>query len=141
VRHALDVAIEKINPDSLVKAHGYTHVTVGTGTKFVFTSGQVPLDADENLVGDGPDYRAQGYQAARNVYAALAAAGARPTDMVRMTIYVVGPSEANLQELYGGLGRAAREVGAKATATTLVGVAAIAVEGATVEIEATALIE
>lgn len=135
------MAVQKINPDTLATPHGYAHVAVGTGSKFVFTSGQGSVDADGNLVGAGPDYRAQGYQAASNVYAALAAAGALATDMVRLTIYVVDPSDANLEELYAGLGEAAREAGAKATATTLIGVAALALEGAAVEIEATALID
>ena len=135
------MAIQKINPDTLMKPHGFAQVTVATGSKFVFTSGQVAVDGDGKLVGDGPDYRAQGYQAARNVYAALAAAGAEPSAIARLTIYVVDSSDANLEELYAGLGEAASEVGARSTATTLIGVASLSVRGAAVELEATALID
>jgi enamine deaminase RidA (YjgF/YER057c/UK114 family) len=138
---ALLMATEKINPESLAKPHGYAQAIAATGTRFVFTSGQTPIDKDGELVGAGPDYRAQGRQAAANVYAAVTAAGASARDIVRLTIYVVDPSDANLDELYAGLGEAGKDAGAKATATSLIGVAAIAVPGAMVEIEATALVD
>jgi enamine deaminase RidA (YjgF/YER057c/UK114 family) len=133
------MTIEKIRPESLAKPHGYAHAVVATGSRFVFTSGQTPVDQAGELVGEGPDYRVQGRQAATNLYTALSAAGAAATDIAHMTIYVVDATDENLQELYAGLGEAGQEVGAKSTATTLLGVAAIAVPGAIVEIEAVAL--
>ena len=135
------MTIQKIYPDALAKPHGYAHVLVGTGSKLVCTSGQLAIDADENLVGGERDYRAQGYQAAGNVYAALEAAGASAADVVRLMIYVVDPTADNLEQLYVGLGEAGAEAGAKATATTLVGIAALSLPGAVVEIDATALID
>lgn len=135
------MATQRVNPDTLAEAHGFAHTLVATGSKLVFTSGQVSIDADGNLIGEGPDYRAQGRQAAANIYAALAAGGASPSDMVRLMIYVVDPADEHLEQLYAGLGEAAREVGAKATATTLIGVTALSEKGAVVELDATALVD
>lgn len=139
--HAGHMAIEKINPERLAKPHGYAHAIAASGNKLVFTSGQVPLDVEGNLVGVGPDYAEQGYQAAGNLYTALAAAGAEAKDIARLTIYFVDPTEENLEKFYEGLGRASREAGAKATATTLIGVAVLGVPGAVVELEATAVLD
>lgn len=132
------MAIQKFNPDTLPKPHGYAQVIVGTG-KLVFTSGQVGIDIDEKLV--GADYRSQARQTAANVYAALAAAGAEAKDMVRLMLYVVDTSEENLEQVYIGLGEAAAEVGAKATTMTLIGVAGLSVPGAVVEMDATAVLD
>src|SRR5689334_19060652 len=109
------MAIEKVRPESLARAHGYSHAVVATGSRFVYTSGQTPVDQEGNLVGDGPDYRAQGRQAGSNLYAALAAAGASASDIARLTIYVVDASAANLEALYAGLGESGAEAGATST--------------------------
>ena len=133
--------LEKVNADSLAKPHGYSHAVVATGSKFVYTSGQVGIDKESNLVGAERDYRAQGQQAASNVYTALAAAGAKASDIVRMMMYVVDPSAENLDQLYEGLGEAGREAGAKSTSMVLIGVTALSLPGAVVEFDATAVID
>jgi len=135
------MSIQRISPDTLPESHGFAHVVVATGTRFVCTSGQVGVDAAGTLVGEGADYRAQARQAAANVYTALVAAGASAADMVRLMIYVVEPTEANLDAIYAGIGEAAREAGAKPTATTLIGVTGMTFPGAVVEFDATALID
>lgn len=134
------MTIQKINPDTLAKAHGYAQVIVGSGSRLVFTSGQGALDADGKLVGEGPDYHTQARQAAGNVYAAVAAAGATAADIVRLMVYVVDPTEENLEQVYAGLGEAARAAGAKSTAMTLIGITAMSEPGAVVEMDATALL-
>lgn len=133
--------LEKINPDSLPKPHGFTQAVVATGSRFVYTSGQVGIDKDSNLVGGERDYRAQGRQAATNIYEALVAAGAKASDIVRLMMYVVDPSADNLEQFYAGFGEAGREVGAKSTSMVLIGVTALSVPGAVVELDATALID
>jgi enamine deaminase RidA (YjgF/YER057c/UK114 family) len=135
------MALQKINPDTLAPPHGHAQVVVATGSRFVFTSGQVAIDVDEQLLGSGPDYRVQGHRAAMNAYAAVTAAGATPADIVRFTVYVVDPAQENLEQLYVGLGEAAREARAKLTAMTLIGVTGLSLPGAVVEIEATAVID
>jgi enamine deaminase RidA (YjgF/YER057c/UK114 family) len=55
----------------------------------VFTAGAVPLDASGELVGvDDP--ATQTDQVVANLIAAPAAAGARPDDVVKTTVYVAG---------------------------------------------------
>jgi enamine deaminase RidA (YjgF/YER057c/UK114 family) len=135
------MAIQKINADALPKPHGFAHAVVATGATTVYTSGVVGIDADENLAGGDRDYRAQAYQATKNAYAALAAAGASPADVVRLMLYVVDPTQENLDEVYAGFGKAVGDGGGKSTAMTLIGTSGLSLTGAVVEIDATALID
>lgn len=77
-----------INPEDLPAPLTYTHVVVATGSKLVFVSGQEPEDREGNLVGRD-DLAAQARQVFANLGRALAAAGARPEQVTRITIYVV----------------------------------------------------
>jgi enamine deaminase RidA (YjgF/YER057c/UK114 family) len=67
----------------------YSHVVIATGTKLVFIAGQEPEDDKGNLVGVG-DLAVQARQVFANIGRALSAAGARPDQVGRITIYVVG---------------------------------------------------
>ncbi|RRR99217.1 Rid family hydrolase [Glycomyces terrestris] len=67
---------------------GYEHVTIVEGGRLAFLAGQCPVDAEERVVGVG-DLERQIEQVAANCLAALAAAGARPADVVRSVVYVV----------------------------------------------------
>ncbi|NRQ31758.1 RidA family protein [Nonomuraea sp. NN258] len=82
------MALELINPDSLPTPPTYTHVIVATGSRMVFIAGQEPEDAQGALVGPG-DLAAQARQVFANLGRALAAAGARPEQVAKMTIFVV----------------------------------------------------
>src|SRR5829696_6190621 len=81
--------LEIIHPDGLHTPDSYTHVIAATGGRTVFVAGQVADDPDGNLVAPG-DLAAQARQAFANVGLALAAAGARPDQVTKITIYVVG---------------------------------------------------
>lgn len=59
---------------------------------FVYTAGQVPLDADGNLVGD--DILTQARQALKNLRSALAAAGLEPKDVVKVTCFLADLADA-----------------------------------------------
>ena len=83
------VTLECINPPDLPTPPTYSHVVIATGTKLVFVAGQEPEDEAGNLVGDG-DLAAQARQVFANVGRALAAAGARPDQVAKITIYVAG---------------------------------------------------
>lgn len=61
---------------------------MATGTKLVFVSGQEPEDIHGKPVGRG-DLAAQARQVFGNLGNALAAAGARPEQVTKITIYVV----------------------------------------------------
>jgi len=83
------MALELVNPDGLPTPDSYTQVVTATGGRLVFVAGQVADDADSNLVGRG-DLAVQARQAFANLGRALAAVGARPEQVTKITIYVVG---------------------------------------------------
>lgn len=80
--------LECINPQNLPTPQTYTQVVVATGSKMVFVSGQEPEDIHGNLVGAG-DFANQAHQVFANLGRALDAADARPTQVTKITIYVV----------------------------------------------------
>jgi enamine deaminase RidA (YjgF/YER057c/UK114 family) len=82
------MTLECINPDDLPIPEMYTQVIVATGRKMVFVSGQQPEDVNGKLAGDG-DFAAQARLAFGNLGRALVAAGARPEDVCKITIYIV----------------------------------------------------
>ncbi|MFC8432962.1 RidA family protein [Streptomyces sp. NPDC057253] len=73
-------------PDGVAPAAQYSHVVLGRG-RFVAISGQVPLDEDGRLVGEG-DPGAQARQVFENLRRCLAAAGATFDDVVKLTYFV-----------------------------------------------------
>lgn len=83
--------IKHINPegsyDSLT-TRGYTQVVTASGFgKLIVISGQLPLDKDNKLIGEG-DIEAQTRACYENLRHALRAAGADFGNVVRMTTYV-----------------------------------------------------
>lgn len=82
------MTLQCINPDNLPTPEMYTQVIVATGSKWVFISGQQPEDIHGKLVGHG-DFAAQVHLAFANLGRALAAAGAVPEHVCKITIYVV----------------------------------------------------
>jgi enamine deaminase RidA (YjgF/YER057c/UK114 family) len=81
------MTLELINPDDLPTPETYTHVAVATGSRLVFVAGQEPEDGQGNLVGPG-DLMAQACQVFANLGRALAAGGARPDQVTKITIFV-----------------------------------------------------
>ncbi|MGW7082447.1 RidA family protein [Streptomyces sp. NPDC054871] len=73
-------------PDGVFPATAYTHVVMGTG-RFVAISGQLPLDENGELVGEG-DPAAQARQVFDNLRRCLLAAGGGFDDIVKLTYYV-----------------------------------------------------
>jgi enamine deaminase RidA (YjgF/YER057c/UK114 family) len=82
------MTLELINPEELPTPASYTQVIVATGSRLVFAAGQVAEDAQGNLVGPG-DLAGQARQVFANVGRSLAAAGAGPEQLAKITIYVV----------------------------------------------------
>ena len=76
-----------LSPDTLPRPFGYSQVVDVPAGRIVFLSGQVPLDAAGNLVGEG-DFAAQVRQVFENLSAALAAAGATWNDVVKLDYFV-----------------------------------------------------
>src|SRR2546425_12138897 len=84
--------ITRTNPPALSKPTGYTHVVEASGGKTVYVSGQIALDKDGKVVGEG-DMKAQAEQVFKNLQAALAAAGATFKDVVKMNTYTTDISQ------------------------------------------------
>jgi len=82
------MTIELSNPAGLSAPASYSQVAVATGSRLVFMAGQVADDEQGNLVGPD-DLAVQARQAFANVGRALAAVGAGPDQVARITIYVV----------------------------------------------------
>ena len=81
-----------INPETLPKPSGYTHVVEAGRGRTIYISGQVALDRSGNVVGRG-DFRAQTEQVFENIKAGLEAAGASFKDVVKLNIYVTDISQ------------------------------------------------
>jgi enamine deaminase RidA (YjgF/YER057c/UK114 family) len=128
--------IERSNPAGLHVPPVYHHVTVVQPCVLVMLAGQCPLDADGALVG-GDDVVAQAQQVAANIASALAAAGARPEDVVRTTIHVRSDDRADLVAVWDAL-TASPVAAAFTTACTLLGVAQLGYPGQRVEVDVTA---
>lgn len=73
-------------PYGLPAVNGYSHVVSSEG-RIIVVSGQVPLDADGNLVGRDDPAR-QMDQVFANLATALAAAGAGMGDVVKLGVYL-----------------------------------------------------
>lgn len=123
-------------PSGWPRPRGYAN-GVATKGRLVFVAGMVGWDAQCRFHSD--DFAAQVRQALANVVAVLAAGGARPEHIVRMTWYVTDKRE----YLAAGaeIGRAYRElIGSYSVAMTAVQVSALMEDRAKVEIEVTAVV-
>ena len=125
---------EGILPDVI---HGYTSVVVSTGKKMVHCAGQVPMDADLNLVGD--TLAEQMDQSFKAIGIALAAGGATPADVVRGRIYIVDYNADMVPTVIEKT--AAFYAPGEPPPSTLIGVQSLALPGIMVEIEVTAVLD
>jgi enamine deaminase RidA (YjgF/YER057c/UK114 family) len=131
------MTLERINPENLPTPLGYTHVIVATGTRLVFVAGQESEDEQGNLVGPG-DLAVQARQVFANLGRALAAAGAGPERVTKITIFVVHYRREDLPAIEAG--RVAL-FGDHKPADTLVGVEALSRPEYLIEVEAVAVID
>ena len=76
-----------LSPDTLPAPFGYSHVVDSPADRIVYISGQVPLDAEGQLVGEG-DFEAQTRQVFENVTRALEAADAAWGDVVKLNYFL-----------------------------------------------------
>jgi enamine deaminase RidA (YjgF/YER057c/UK114 family) len=76
-----------INPKTIAKPPGYTHVVEITGPgRVVHIAGQLGLDTSGKLVGTPGDFSVQAAQAFENLKAALGAVGAGVETSLRSTV-------------------------------------------------------
>lgn len=129
--------IRFLNPDTLYKPPGYSHVVETTGPgRTVYIAGQLGVDKNGDVVGAPGDFRAQAVQAFENLKAALAAVGGDFSHVVKVTNLVADIKhlpifrEVRVQYLKGPT----------LPASTTVQISAFAREGALLEIEAIAVL-
>jgi enamine deaminase RidA (YjgF/YER057c/UK114 family) len=121
-------------PDGVAAAAQYSHVVLGTG-RFVAVSGQLPLDENRRLVGEG-DPEAQARQVFENLRRCLAAAEATFDDVVKLTYFVT--DMAHMPAIRAG--RAAHIPDDRLPASSAVQVAALVSPEFLMEIEAFAVV-
>lgn len=129
------VATRYINPGTLAALPGFTHaVRVGST---VYVSGEVALDSLGHLVGAG-DLRAQATQAFANLATVLRIAGAAPSDVAKLTVYVVNAAPRDLDVVR----EAAPDFFPQRNppAGTVVGVQSLPREGLLIAVDATAVV-
>jgi enamine deaminase RidA (YjgF/YER057c/UK114 family) len=131
------MTLKCINPEDLPGPVTYTHVIVATGSKLVFIAGQEPEDNHGNLVGRG-DLAAQARQVFANLGRALAASGARPEQVTKITIFVVNFAREQLPVIEDAR---VTLFGSHKPTDTLVGVAALAGTDYLIEVDAIAVID
>jgi reactive intermediate/imine deaminase len=102
--------------------------------ELLFVSGCIAVDGEGNLVG-GDDVVAQARRVFENVGAVLAAAGASPNDVVKVTLFLTDvddrPAINEVRKAWFGETR---------PASTLVEVSRLAIPGAKIEVEAVAVL-
>jgi enamine deaminase RidA (YjgF/YER057c/UK114 family) len=87
-----------INPETLAKANGYTHVVEARGGRTVYFSGQIALDHHGNFVGIN-DFEAQTRQVFQNLKTALEAVGMSFDHVVKLGLYVNDVSNLTLRRV------------------------------------------
>ena len=123
-----------LTPATLSPPFGYSHVVEARAGTMVYISGQVPLDADGQLVGEG-DFEAQTRQVFENLTRALEAADATWSDVVKLDYFLRDVGQIAVV-------RAIRDEyidTAKPPASTLVEVSGLFRPEVLVEIQATAI--
>ena len=79
-----------LEPDGLAHPLGqYSHVSRVAAAELLFVAGQVAVDEEGKLIGEG-DFEAQMRQVFANLERALAAGGAGLRNVTKFTTYVVG---------------------------------------------------
>jgi enamine deaminase RidA (YjgF/YER057c/UK114 family) len=126
--------IRFMNPETLSKPPGYSHVVEATTPgRLVYIAGQLGIDRSGQVVGD---FRAQAVQTFENLKSALAAVGGSFQDVVKVNNYLIDmkdlPVFREVRNSYLGEG--------DLPASTTIAIAGLAREGALLEVEAVAVL-
>ena len=80
--------LDHLRPSGLHHNPAYSHVVTASGARTIYISGQVSVDEEGRIVGEG-DLAAQTTQVMQNLGLALKAAGATYANIVKITTFVV----------------------------------------------------
>ncbi|QNN51493.1 RidA family protein [Nocardioides mesophilus] len=132
----------RMSPVSLVRAPAlagsvpYAYAAVTAPGSLVFTAGACPLDDAGEVVAPG-DHAAQARQVMANLVTALAASGARLSDVAKSTVYVAAADRQDLVAVWDVVREA---FGDHDAPSTLLGVAMLGYPEQLVEVEAVAVL-
>ena len=86
--------LQRISPDTIAKPFSnYSHVVTAEGAqKLVFCAGQVAADINGKVL-PPTDFEAQAKMVMQNLTNALAAGGAKLSDVTKITIYICNPHD------------------------------------------------
>ena len=129
--------VEFIQVPGWAKPKGYSNGALVTGRRTLYVAGQVGWNAREEMQ---TGFVAQFAQALDNVLAVVRAAGGKPEDVVKMTIYVTDlPAYRAAQRELGAVWR--ERFGKHFPTMALLGIAGLVEEGAVLEIESIAALD
>ena len=128
--------LDHLRPSGLHHNPAYSHVVTAAGARTIYISGQVSVDEEGRIVGEG-DLAAQTTQVMQNLGLALKAADATYADIVKITTFVVNYKP--LLRPVIGKARSIYNKNKKPPTSTLVGVTALAAPEWLIEIEAVAV--
>jgi enamine deaminase RidA (YjgF/YER057c/UK114 family) len=131
------MTIEYLNTPGVPEPQGFTHVSIARGERIIHVAGQVGQDENGEMVPGG--LAAQTERALLNLGRALEAAGAGESDIVKVTVYVVGWEPSMFEELAAGLGAAQAARPGPEVPVTLIGVHSLFQPDMLVEIEGVAV--
>lgn len=129
---------EFYTPNTLATPVGYSHIATVQGGKIIIISGQIPFNAQNQLVGKD-DLAAQTRQVFENLKTALETVGATFADVLKLTYFIVNykveyrPVVLNIRDRYVSL--------ENPPASTLLGVQSLALPEILIEIEAIAAVD
>jgi len=122
-------------PTGMPPTNGYSHAVVASG-EIVAVSGQLPIDQDGNLVGEG-DPLTQTRQVFHNLTLALAAGGSDVGHILRLNFFVLDLADLDAIRI----ARAEFLIGHPEPANSLVQVSGLVLPGARLEIDALAVVK
>lgn len=136
------MSVQFLNPEGLLQAEPYHHVSVTSGTTHVHVAGQISRDADGEIVAPG-DLTGQTAQVLRNAARGLEGAGATFSDVVRLRFFVTDWAPEKIGAFLAGVTQVATELGIPQPLppTSLIGVDILNMPEFLVEVEAYAVLD
>jgi enamine deaminase RidA (YjgF/YER057c/UK114 family) len=131
------MSIEYLNTPGVPQPQGFTHISIARGDRLIHIAGQVGQDENGDIVEGG--LAAQAERALLNLSNALEAAGANESNLVKVTVYVVGWEPSMFEQLAAGLGAAQAARPGPEVPVTLIGVHSLFQPDMLVEIEGVAV--
>lgn len=87
MQSSADAEVRFVNPQTLERPPGYSHVVDVRRGRRIFIAGQAGVDIGGNVVG-GNDLEAQANQAFHNLSAALESVGCNAANLIKLTVFM-----------------------------------------------------